>query len=226
MTEVQPDPSFALGSPKEMTNQRWHAPPKLKEIGNMVAQTECNELASARGKIAVVLIAASLLAQSAGCAQQVSTADCAETATNRNAARPLTIEIAPSGDIVKVTNADGVLLPIQDYPPTNQARLKEEERLYRFGSGLMANPDNPSVPIQAVCLWKNKESKEFCWPKDRPAWVILKNKQIEYVYFLSERGKSTYAGRPIGPPRPFPGKLMDMDCCCVQTFNGLVCPCC
>lgn len=150
----------------------------------MESQPKCTEFTPALGQIPAFLVAAFLAALSAGCAPSTPPPKITE---------PITIELTHEGDVIKVTDANGIPLP-------KQVHISGTERHYLFGRGKMINPSNPSVPIQANCVWEAQELKEAkCWPIDRPVSLQLdKQGQIRSAYYLSQENKRVDAGRPVG----------------------------
>jgi hypothetical protein len=172
----------------------------------MKSHKERIEFMCPRGKITTLLVAAFLAALSTGSTAQTGGPSPAAKAAPKamsavpKAREPIIAEMSQAGDIIKATDANGVVIPKEDETTTYG------ERHYVVGSGMTTNPDNPSMPVQAVCLIedrpkvKGSKTSTWCWPNDRSAWLRLDSRGISDVYYLSNN-ELQYARPPVGTPR-------------------------
>jgi hypothetical protein len=133
-------------------------------------------------RLAAVLVGILTAALVTGCVAPVPKSELTLAA---KAKEPMTIQMSPLGVAQPAWNGD--LTPI----PSNYGHNAGYDRHYLFGAGTIAGP--ASTTIAAVCFWEDGDSKRYCWPNDRPAWIQLKiSGKIRRVYYL-ERANSTNA---------------------------------
>jgi hypothetical protein len=169
----------------------------------MKSHKEWIECICSRGKITTVLVVAFLATLSTGSTAQTGGPSPAAKATPSampappKAREPIIAEMSQAGDIIKATDANGVLIPKQNEKTTYG------EKHYVVGSGMTTNPGNPSAPIQAVCLIEDRPKVKgskvsgWCWPNDRSAWIRLDSRGILDVYYISNSDLQ-YASPPVG----------------------------
>jgi hypothetical protein len=169
----------------------------------MKSHKERIEFMCPHGKITTVLVAALLAALSTGSTAQTGGPSPAAKAAPKamsaapKAKEPIIVEMSQAGDIIKATDANGLVIPKEDETTTYG------ERHYIVVSGMTTNPSNPSVPIQAVCLIEDRpkvkasKTSSWCWPNDRSAWIRLDSRGISDVYYISNNDLQ-YASPPVG----------------------------
>jgi hypothetical protein len=178
----------------------------------MKSHKERIEFMCPHGKITTVLVAALFAALSTGSTAQTGGPSPAAKAAPKamsavpKAREPILVEMSQAGDIIKATDANGLVIPKEDQTTTYG------ERHYIVGSGITTNLSNPNTPIQAVCLIedgskvKGSKTSSWCWPNDRSAWLRLDSRGITDVYYLSDNDLQ-YARPPVGAPlRPTSAK--------------------
>ena len=164
------------------------------------------------GKINAMLAAVLLAVLSTGSAAQTGgpppTATGGRVSAIPKAVTPITIEMTQAGDIVKATDAKGVLLPKRDPSTVRQAYFTEGEKRYLFGTGMITNPVNRSAAIPANCLGEEGKGWQCC-PEEGSVRIQLDRRGIRNVWCVSDNGKSVHTRRPVGAaPTPTPGKEM------------------
>jgi hypothetical protein len=170
---------------------------------NMEAQKKWTGYMPTTGTIAAILTAGFFAALFTACAPPLRQAPAVPKAIE-----PMTIDMTQTGDVVAVFMGQGI--------PIAKERFIEgagkPARHYRFGT----DSTDPSV----VCFWDESETRRFCWPNNRHAWIQLTKGtpaspsgvpgpdagRIIRVYYQTDDGRSVNARRPIGSPTPIAGK--------------------